>query len=245
MDLSERPRGSFLRHPWELARRELFAVILRECGALDGGGAMLDVGAGDAWLSRWLVSRAASRIALTCWDAAYGETGEREGVSFVRRRPRERFELVLMLDVLEHVDDDGAFLAETVSQNLVDEGHLLLSVPAWRGLFSDHDRALEHRRRYQPAECRDLIERCGLTVIRAGGAFHSLLLLRAAELAAWRVLGYKGQGHDELAWRRGELSRDIAAGLLTADARVSLVLERAGLDLPGLSWWSLCRKTSR
>lgn len=245
MDLSEKPRGSFLRHPWELARRELFARVLSESGALDSDGELLDVGAGDAWLSSWLVAGPGARFSLTCWDAAYERDGEREGVRFVRQRPSSRFELVLMLDVLEHVDDDASFLAEIASENLIEDGHLLLSVPAWQGLFSEHDRALAHRRRYRPDECRELIERCGLTPIRTGGAFHSLLLLRAAELAAQRMLGYKGPRHEELAWRRGERSRDLVAGLLRADTRASLALERRGLELPGLSWWALCRKTSR
>jgi hypothetical protein len=150
-----------------------------------------------------------------------------------------------MLDVLEHVDDDASFLAETANENLADDGYLLLSVPAWQMLFSGHDRALEHRRRYQPADCRSLIEGSGLTPIRTGAAFHSLLLLRAADLAARRVLGYKVREHAELVWRGGELSRDVVAGLLKADTRVSLALERKGLELPGLSWWALCRKTSR
>ena len=245
MDLSERPSRPFRRHPWELARRELFARILRESGACERGGKLLDVGSGDAWLSRWLVSNAESQFALTCWDSAYDEIGEREGVRFTRQRPQQRFELVLMLDVLEHVDDDARFLGDTVSENLADDGHLLLSVPAWQGLFSGHDRALGHRRRYRPAECRTLLERTGLTPVRTGGAFHSLLLSRAVALAAQRLLGYKEQRHEELAWRWGELSRDVVAALLRADTRASLALERRGLQLPGLSWWALCRKTSR
>jgi len=245
MDLSERPSGDFVRHPWELARRELFARILGEDGILDRGGRLLDVGAGDAWLSRRLVSGAVGTFDLTCWDAAVEEDGSRDGVLYVRARPLERFTLVLMLDVLEHVEDDAAFLREVVAGNLADDGRLLLSVPAWQALFSQHDRSLDHKRRYQPIVCSRLLERAGLELIRSGGAFHSLLLLRAGELAAQRLLGYKRPGHRELSWRLGERSRDLVAALLAAEARGSLALERGGLRLPGLSWWALCRKTYR
>src|SRR5262249_31659606 len=56
-------------------------------------------------------------------------------------------DVVLLLDVLEHLDDEGGALA-TARRALAAGGTLVVTVPAFDWLWSAHDRALGHRRRY-------------------------------------------------------------------------------------------------
>jgi len=73
-----------------------------------------------------------------------------------------KFALVVMLDVLEHIEDDSGALV-SVREILTDTGLLLLTVPACQALFGSHDRALHHHRRYSRKE---------LTARLASAGFH-------------------------------------------------------------------------
>jgi SAM-dependent methyltransferase len=61
--------------------------------------------------------------------------------------PSERFDTVLYVDVLEHIDDDRAELARSAGR-LHSGGRLLVLAPAHQWLFSPFDRAIGHHRRY-------------------------------------------------------------------------------------------------
>ncbi len=155
---------------------------------------MLDVGAGDGFISRRLANALPADARVTCWDANYTDAhlaseafapGER--LRFTRAVPEGTFGLALLLDVLEHVEDDLGFLREVVVPRLAPGAHALVSVPAWPALFSSHDVKLRHHRRYTPRATRAVVEGAGLEVVRAGGLFHALLLPRAAQVVLERA----------------------------------------------------------
>jgi SAM-dependent methyltransferase len=79
--------------------------------------------------------------------------------------PDSRFDVVAAFDVLEHIADDEAALAEWL-RVLRPGGTLLLSVPAYQWLWSGHDVALHHHRRYIRGQISGLAERVGLEVVR-------------------------------------------------------------------------------
>ena len=58
-----------------------------------------------------------------------------------------RFDLLILFDVLEHIEDESRFL-QCVRSHLSESGTLLVNVPAIQWLFSDYDRAAGHVRRY-------------------------------------------------------------------------------------------------
>ena len=80
---------------------------------------------------------------------------------------------VLLLDVLEHLDDDVAALV-TARRALRPSGLLVITVPAYRWLWSGHDVALGHRRRYTARELSRVVERAELAVVHAS-YFNTLL----------------------------------------------------------------------
>jgi SAM-dependent methyltransferase len=93
---------------------------------------------------------------------------------------RAHFDLLLLFDVLEHIDDEPEFL-ESVKFHLANSGILLVNVPAHQFFFSDYDRAAGHIRRYSVNQLKTIAERSGLKV-RAytywGLPLAPLLLLR-------------------------------------------------------------------
>jgi hypothetical protein len=189
---------------------------------------------------------------VTCLDPNYREAdlrayaaAARPGVTFTRELPDRRFDLVMLLDVIEHVADDREFLGGLVAQCLAPGGLVLVSVPAWQMLFSEHDLALKHYRRYSPGACLELLEDEGLTPIRSGGLFHSLLVARLFTVVRERFekrLGRKPAAPDNLgAWRGGPLLSSALERALALDNALTHRLTRAGFELPGLSVWALCR----
>jgi 2-polyprenyl-3-methyl-5-hydroxy-6-metoxy-1,4-benzoquinol methylase len=74
--------------------------------------------------------------------------------------------LVTMLDVLEHVKDEHDVLKK-IHTALADNGYLLVTVPAYQFLWSEHDVALHHFRRYTARRLRSVLKENGFDVIRA------------------------------------------------------------------------------
>jgi SAM-dependent methyltransferase len=249
MDLVERPGGAFRRHPWETVRAHHFASLAREFVPPSERRRILDVGAGDAWFALRLRELYGPGARLVCCDAGYSDgvletiAAIREGRLEARRTlpEDERFDLALLLDVLEHVEEDGRTLSQIA--RLVDPGgHVIVSVPAWPCLFGRHDAALGHCRRYTPGRARRLCAAAGLELRRQGGLFASLLPARGVA----RLLEGLSRSSEppplELAWRRGEVLRRMVEAALAVDRAACAAGARAGLALPGLSWWGVCRR---
>lgn len=77
----------------------------------------------------------------------------------------ERFDTVVCLDVLEHIEDDAQLL-KRLGQIVEPGGHVLIKVPACPWLFGSIDIASDHYRRYNRAMLRTIAERAGLQITR-------------------------------------------------------------------------------
>src|SRR5207248_10382430 len=66
-------------------------------------------------------------------------------------------DVIVMHDVLEHIEDDAAALAH-VRRLIKDEGQLVLSVPALPSLYGLHDEELGHYRRYTKRTLLEVLE---------------------------------------------------------------------------------------
>jgi SAM-dependent methyltransferase len=94
------------------------------------------------------------------------------------------YDMIALLDVLEHIDDDHASLA-SLRRKLKPGGKILLTVPANPWMWSAHDRAHHHHRRYTKAGLAQVVRNAGLK-IELISPFNSLLFPVAA---AARLVG--------------------------------------------------------
>lgn len=157
------------RHWWYVERRELLRRALTELAA-DGlaTGTALDVGAAGGGNTRVLLRRGWRAAALE-----YGEDGARvcaeRGVPVLRGDATAlpvapgSLDLVVAYDVLEHLEDDkGA--AREIFEALRPGGAVLIAVPVDMSLWSDHDVAVDHLRRYARRELTDLLTGAGFVI---------------------------------------------------------------------------------
>jgi len=194
---------------------------------------ILDVGAGSGVFSRLLLD--AGAIEATCVDPAYAtERQERhhgKPINFLRQVEHSAADLVLMMDVLEHVDDDAGLLRHYA--DLVERGTpILITVPAFQSLWSGHDVFLEHKRRYRLPEVLALARRAGLQPVKASYFFG--LIFPLAALIRWLQRGTPQPQSD--------IQRHTAAvnGLLTAICSAELPLFTRN-RLAGLTVFCLAR----
>jgi 2-polyprenyl-3-methyl-5-hydroxy-6-metoxy-1,4-benzoquinol methylase len=254
MDLKEWPGRDFQRHPWETARANFFLKLLHDHVSADGF-SVLDVGSGDGFFARRLLAQFPKVSRLTCFDLGYdaawlaSAVDSPRGPFFTATKPQTTFDLILMLDVLEHIQDDEATLNEVATTWLKPGGWLLLSVPAWQGLFSDHDEMLGHQRRYAPAALHALVNAAKLTTVARGELFSSLLLSRGMaklrEIVRSRIQRSPANGPPPKSlgqWTHGPRLTSAVVAALSFDTRCSHVAARLGLPWAGLSTWVLAKR---
>lgn len=242
------------RHPWELARLDVVERLLKR-GGVAGSRHIMDFGCGDAFVASALAGRLGAKRVSAVDRAFTPETVARiatnlsphvrlcDSLESLARETSEPASLVLLLDVLEHCEDDRATLESIVeSPAVAKDAYFLLTVPAFQKLFSKHDTFLGHYRRYGRGQLAQVARECGLEPIQNAYFFSSLLAPRGLQVARERLgLGpreVKGLGdHRGAAW-----SDALIRNVLWADFRVGETLARAGVFLPGLSCFVLARK---
>jgi SAM-dependent methyltransferase len=196
---------------------------------------------------------------VVCFDTGYSDehlarfsVAAPAGLSFTRDRPESCFDIVLLLDVLEHVPNDRAFLASIVGGLLAPGGVLLASVPAYPSLFARHDVDLGHHRRYRPDDLLLLLRNAGLDVATTAGLFHSLLSVRVAQKLSEIIRGVWTRPAPDMvpkhadtglsAWNGSRWLTGAVLGMLYLDNWLSTVCARRCIVLPGLSVWALAKK---
>lgn len=164
MDLKETDiLGDKIAHHWYYrSKAKAISRLLAETKP----STILDVGAGSGFFSRYLLGGSFAKEAW-CVDISYGGDSDAseagKPIHFRRSVNTVDADLVLLMDVLEHVDDDIGLLMDYASK--VPRGaRFLISVPAFQFLWSGHDVFLEHKRRYRLNQIEDVVERAGLTV---------------------------------------------------------------------------------
>jgi SAM-dependent methyltransferase len=92
----------------------------------------------------------------------------------------QKFNLICLFDVLEHVEDDTASLS-AIRKLLAPDGVILLTVPAHPWLWSRHDKLLHHKRRYTRDSLYAHIDSAGMCVQRF--SYFNTFLFPAAVVA--------------------------------------------------------------
>lgn len=174
-EYGERYRHLFENHWWWRARTGLVVDLLRRLQPVTGWGNILDIGCGDGLFFDELL-----------------EFGDVEGVEpckqlinptnpFLERihicpfdqnfRPGKQYSLILMLDVLEHLEDPVAALRH-VLELLAPEGRFIATVPAFMTLWTNHDVLNYHFTRYTKSSFRNIAQKAGLHIREQRYVYH-------------------------------------------------------------------------
>ena len=85
----------------------------------------------------------------------------------------EKVDIMTLLDVVEHIEDDGQLLLDAY-QRITAGGHILITVPAYQWMWSNHDVLAHHKRRYSKEGLRMLVKDAGFDIIHVTH-FNTLL----------------------------------------------------------------------
>lgn len=184
-------------HWWYRARREILSDYLARWGGLPRGARILEIGCGTGH-NLPMLARFGDVDAIEIDETARAKASERLGKP-VGTSPLPEltgvaagsYDLVAVLDVVEHVEDDVAAL-RAMAKALKPGGKILVTVPAHQWMWSAHDVVNHHKRRYSKIGFAAALEAAGLKS-RKLGYFNSLLFPVAV---AHRVFG-KLTGKDD------------------------------------------------
>lgn len=202
-------------HWWFRGRQRIIESILRHELSEGASRSLLSIGCGPAEGLDWLVQFAGPQGRVTGLDIdPIHARSLPSGVGFVtgtvERAPfaDHSFDVVLALDVLEHLDDDVSGLLETV--RLVKQGGLLLvTVPALPSLWGGHDVVSEHRRRYTKKTLTRLFEEAALSGYQV--KYFNTILFPAVGLVRWsrRALGLANRPQSDFENHRPSMMNEI------------------------------------
>lgn len=217
-------------HWWFVGRRSIVLSALERGLEHKKGLNILDAGCGGG----------ATLASLSRYGCAQGMELSEEAVDYARQRGREvsrgsiesapfaseGFDLALALDVIEHVPDDLAALGE-LYRVLRPGGSVLVTVPAFEALWSAHDVANGHYRRYTLPGLRERVETSGFEVVNAT-YFNALLFPPILAVRRIKNLLRSSERSSECSSEKGE--SDIAelprplngllAGIFSSEARL-------------------------
>jgi SAM-dependent methyltransferase len=184
-------------HWWFTARRRILDGLIERVVRPPNNARILELGAGTghnlAMLSRFGTVEASELdpVARGIASERLGREVKEAALPDLSMFPAESYDLIALLDVLEHVPDDKGSLAAIMTR-LKPGGALLLTVPANPWMWSAHDVAHHHHRRYRKAEIEKLALEAGYE-IELLSPFNSLLF---PPIAAVRLIG-KLTGKDD------------------------------------------------
>lgn len=256
-ELNNNPNWRELRHPWERARVKVIADMLKETfGKKVNGLHIVDIGSGDAYMV-YELTRIFPELKVHCIDIEYTPEIKVElmkqiddaNISLYDSQDEYKLanpdfspDIILLLDVIEHIEDDKGFLKALISQEVIDsKTKVLITVPAHQSLFSAHDVFLKHFRRHTISTLLDTLEACNLQSLKSGYFFFSLVSARYIQ----KKLNI---GNDENAqkgissYKPIFLVDKLIYGALLLDYHFFKGLRKLGIRASGLSCYTICEQ---
>jgi len=174
------------RHWWFTGRRRILSSLIASL-SLPGEARILEVGSGTGG-NLEMLSRFGKVSSVEMDETARAIAAEKTGGAFDIRdgicpdnmpfEPDEKFDLICLFDVLEHIENDVGALA-SLRELLSNDGQVLVTVPAYKWLWSTHDQFLHHKRRYSSRELISKLDETGYRVAKVS-YFNTFLLPLAA-----------------------------------------------------------------
>ncbi|MGA1205776.1 MAG: class I SAM-dependent methyltransferase [Opitutales bacterium] len=199
-DVYERMAAQETHHWWFCARREIIRSLIEKHAAQHRPLRILEAGCGTggnlSLLSEFggvdafeLDDEACAIARSSGIEVSKGHLPD--GIPF----GGQKFDLIVLLDVLEHVREDGESIA-ALKQHLASGGRIILTVPAFAFLWSSHDVKHHHFRRYRRLDLTGIAASAGLEVERAS-YFNFFLFLLIAGVRLLSIGMSNGCSNDE------------------------------------------------
>jgi SAM-dependent methyltransferase len=189
---SQRYRELYESHWWFRAREALIIKFLRRKQPPGGWRTILDVGCGDGLFFRELAQFGDVEGIELAADVISPDNPFRERIHvgpFDKTfRPGKKYSLILMLDVLEHLAEPAEALHNAISL-LQPNGSMLITVPAFRSLWTSHDELNYHFTRYTKRSFDQVAEKAGLKTAESRYLFYWLFLAKLAVRGKERLFG--------------------------------------------------------
>ena len=138
-------------HWWMKSR---FCLLDRAMKNLPARARVLEIGCGTGVNLRYLQKRYAARLEALVGTDPLAEEKSVNGIAIWKDPPKDKpFDLILLMDVLEHVDDPLSLLRE-LRGLLRPGGWILITVPAFQWLWTSYDEMIHHKKRYSIADLK-------------------------------------------------------------------------------------------
>lgn len=150
-------------HPWFVAKRKFLSLILDKYSLSVNGLKVLDVGCGTGAVMQFLIKKKFEAYGIDPSEEALKycalkglsvKKSSAEKIDF----PENSFDIVLALDVLEHLDNPE-LAVEEIRRVLTKNGVFIMTVPAHQWLWSYHDDSLHHKKRYNKQDVINLLDK--------------------------------------------------------------------------------------
>jgi len=254
MDLIENRLESKIikRHPWELAR---YFIIENQIKSLLKNKEplkiiLLDIGCGDAFVINSLAEKFSFKnsigIDINFTDDIISKLKQNnpnvkylKNIESLEINPNE-FYIILLNDVIEHVEDHQHFL-ETLNRIIfqkVEKLVFFITVPAFQKLFSKHDLDLGHFRRYKIQNLKNYNEILKLEIKGNGYFFFTLFIARFFE----KLFNIKNDKIGVSEWNENKILTIFLLNILKIDYKIGQFSKYLGLNLPGLSAYIIFKK---
>lgn len=210
-------------HFWMKWRTTLLRRMMKRTGVERGRG--LDIGCGQGVLFRELedglpVTIDGCDLNTAALAMAYPGRGTVYQYNIFDYHPDlvGTYDFAMLIDVIEHVDDDAAFL-RAAARHVKPGGAVLINVPALGMLYGPYDRAAGHLRRYSTASLKVALEKAGLlpgTITYWGFSMIPLLIVRNLVL--------KGTAEEDIIRRGFQPVHPVVNAALGLMSRIELAL---------------------
>lgn len=168
MDYQDLKSGHTLDNFWFRAKNDLILVFLNKTYQNRGDLKILNIGVGtgdDLSLLKKFGKNYIIDINKDAMSSINPSLYEEKIVADASSIPYENnfFDLIICSDVLEHLKDDQGAVVE-IYRVLKNKGVLIFTVPAFQFLFSSHDKALFHQRRYNKKSLKKILSNFSLSI---------------------------------------------------------------------------------
>lgn len=231
-------------HWWFKGKRELLGSILQKICKDNPNPKILDVGSGTGSITNSfqvfgdVIGIEPSRNAINLARSS--------GINFLLHGSAEKLkfedesiDIIFYLDVLEHLEDENITLSEAY-RVLKKDGFLIVTVPAYMSLWSDHDLKQMHYRRYSLKSLNKIIKRNKFSVEYV--SFWNFIMMPAIffirKINNFLSLFYLRESSD--VFRLPKLINNFLLTIIRYENK--LLSERSKLPF-GVSILSICRKT--